>query len=402
MEIRVELAGVRLGPYSEKQVRDYLADGLVSLDDLACIEGTDEWKPVRTVLEKVPAAEVRPAPEPAEQVPEETGLSPDEADIAGPAPQIELPVVAKMEAPVDTMEDTQPLGVSPPTQVFAATPQNRPTALTLPLEVKSLAKKKSQVVKAIPGPVSLGSWAKASENPPPTFSAPIKVLTKKGEFEIKPKLKPILKTAPSAGSVSTLPAAITASDLTKVPATPNSKASALMSGTGKDVKASPTSLSVAPAKEKPKKITLPSQNELLTLAQFLESEAPPRLAPPVVLKSTGPLAKLSDKDGPPATSTPPIRESSGRKTVVAAPSTAPREYLYWLIIVLLVALVLVLCAWLVHGKKSSPTNIGKSESQSRQETRFIHGAQVVDMLPLRANKGLRSLCIFGLSNSKKC
>jgi tetratricopeptide (TPR) repeat protein len=53
MEIHVRLAGVQLGPYSEKQVRDYLAEGLLSPTDSARAEGAEHWIAVTELLDKL-------------------------------------------------------------------------------------------------------------------------------------------------------------------------------------------------------------------------------------------------------------------------------------------------------------------------------------------------------------
>jgi hypothetical protein len=42
------------GPYSEKEVRDRLLDGRISLDDLACRNGHKEWVPLRELLDTPP------------------------------------------------------------------------------------------------------------------------------------------------------------------------------------------------------------------------------------------------------------------------------------------------------------------------------------------------------------
>ncbi len=54
MEIHIRLAGVQLGPYSEKQVREYLSEGLVSPTDSARTDGTDNWIPVSDLLSSLP------------------------------------------------------------------------------------------------------------------------------------------------------------------------------------------------------------------------------------------------------------------------------------------------------------------------------------------------------------
>ena len=53
MEILIRLAGVQLGPYSEEQVRQHISDGLLSLTDLAKVEGTEEWASLAEILAQV-------------------------------------------------------------------------------------------------------------------------------------------------------------------------------------------------------------------------------------------------------------------------------------------------------------------------------------------------------------
>jgi tetratricopeptide (TPR) repeat protein len=61
MDIHIQLAGVSLGPYSEKQVRDYISEGLLSMEDKARIEGSLEWIPVSELVAMLPPV-TAPAP----------------------------------------------------------------------------------------------------------------------------------------------------------------------------------------------------------------------------------------------------------------------------------------------------------------------------------------------------
>jgi tetratricopeptide (TPR) repeat protein len=65
MDIHIQLAGVSLGPYSEKQVREYITEGLLSLADKARIEGSLEWIPVSDLVALLPPAS-EPTPPPAD------------------------------------------------------------------------------------------------------------------------------------------------------------------------------------------------------------------------------------------------------------------------------------------------------------------------------------------------
>ena len=80
MEIFIRLSGVELGPYSEEQVRQHIAEGLITLDDPAKLAGMDDWAPLSDILP--PEAEpVESAPEPAASAAPET---PDEPSEDGP------------------------------------------------------------------------------------------------------------------------------------------------------------------------------------------------------------------------------------------------------------------------------------------------------------------------------
>jgi tetratricopeptide (TPR) repeat protein len=61
MDIHIQLAGVSLGPYSEKQVRDYITEGLLSMEDKARIEGSLDWIPVSDLVALLPPV-AEPAP----------------------------------------------------------------------------------------------------------------------------------------------------------------------------------------------------------------------------------------------------------------------------------------------------------------------------------------------------
>jgi tetratricopeptide (TPR) repeat protein len=62
MDIHIQLAGVSLGPYNEKQVRDYISEGLLSMEDKARIEGSLEWIPVSDLVAMLPPVAAPAAP----------------------------------------------------------------------------------------------------------------------------------------------------------------------------------------------------------------------------------------------------------------------------------------------------------------------------------------------------
>jgi tetratricopeptide (TPR) repeat protein len=90
MEIHILLAGVQIGPFSEKQVREYLVDGLVSPTDMAKYDGMRDWETVKIVLANLPppqpvATVLSPTPEPPPPTP---AAIPDRTQpMASPAPQ---------------------------------------------------------------------------------------------------------------------------------------------------------------------------------------------------------------------------------------------------------------------------------------------------------------------------
>jgi tetratricopeptide (TPR) repeat protein len=68
MEIHVQMAGIELGPYSPKQVRAYLAEGLLLPSDRAREEGTTQWVAVAELLNRLPPATAEPAAAKADAV----------------------------------------------------------------------------------------------------------------------------------------------------------------------------------------------------------------------------------------------------------------------------------------------------------------------------------------------
>ncbi len=76
MEILILLAGIEVGPFSEEQVRQQLADGVVSPSDWAKIAGSKKWETIERVLATPPKA--IPAPDPSissEDAPKTPGVS---------------------------------------------------------------------------------------------------------------------------------------------------------------------------------------------------------------------------------------------------------------------------------------------------------------------------------------
>jgi len=103
MDIIIQLAGVQLGPYSEKQVREHLAEGLLAPTDPARHEGMDNWTPLREVLAKLASpshekvAHATPGQPPAIPASNEEAEAKEAATT--PAPEENLPEPVPIESP---------------------------------------------------------------------------------------------------------------------------------------------------------------------------------------------------------------------------------------------------------------------------------------------------------------
>ena len=326
MEIHVQLAGIKLGPYSEKQVRDYLADGLLSAGDPARLEGSDEWKPVEEILGAVRAEEAAPAKPPVKPISEEIAVKPDVIPEA-PLPQAESVEKEKVEPKAEAKEEVKS---PPPTASLPAVAlKNEPTPLSMPLVVKSLAKKNNPTTKTTPGLVSLAPLTKAAESPALVLSPPLKVLTKKPEPEAKSKIRPI-RTIPSIAKTGSIEGG---ANPEKVPQTPGALLPAPILVVGKKpeggvkITLSPPTPSTpvveAAVTEPPveKKIP-PAEDKPISLEQFTRQLAPPEAAPqPTVspVPAAAPETKIVSKPVAPATK--PVEPT----TPAPSPKTSPVE-----------------------------------------------------------------------------
>jgi tetratricopeptide (TPR) repeat protein len=104
MEIHIRLAGVELGPYTEEQVLQNISEGLLSLGDLAHVEGMQDWLPLGEVLNKLqsPAAtqNVKLTPD---------KLVPPSEESKKPAPAATIPLPED-----DLFSSTAPMPPTPP------------------------------------------------------------------------------------------------------------------------------------------------------------------------------------------------------------------------------------------------------------------------------------------------
>ena len=184
MEILIRLAGVQLGPYSEKQVRQHITEGLLSPTDSARHDGMQDWAPLSEVLERLPPPS-DPAPEPAADETSETPEAPKRAPSAPevthlPSRQQEANKVSLPSVINALAKNTRPMGPDAPA---AQTPSGRTafsTMTTSPLASGPQGTKKvsrASMIKALaqktsPLPTkSLVASAKAPPLAPPAAPA---------------------------------------------------------------------------------------------------------------------------------------------------------------------------------------------------------------------------------------
>jgi tetratricopeptide (TPR) repeat protein len=189
MEIHIQLAGVELGPYSEKQVRTYLADALLSPTDPARFEGTETWTTVTDVLAKI-AEPVTPAPAVPEK-PAPPTIPPQEPVAASPPPS--PPAEVRKSATLTS------------TSLLRTNPKSRDTIrVPLPQIAEALAKQTTQAVrKAIPSPSTSSAppVPKASEKARTSLLTAVNLLAKRAE----PAGKDAPASDPSSPSLTSRP-----------------------------------------------------------------------------------------------------------------------------------------------------------------------------------------------------
>jgi tetratricopeptide (TPR) repeat protein len=167
MEIHIQLAGVELGPYSERQVRDYLAEDLLSLTDPARLEGSPAWETVGDALGKLKAPA---APAPVTPVKPAPVAIPPQGTVSAPLPNPEI-----RKSPLVT---TAPLSSN--------NSKSRDTIrVPLPQIAEALARQTSQGVrKAIPAPTATGQ-TKSSEKARTSLLTAVSLLAKKSDPNAK-------------------------------------------------------------------------------------------------------------------------------------------------------------------------------------------------------------------------
>jgi tetratricopeptide (TPR) repeat protein len=165
MEIHILLAGTRIGPFSEQQVRQYLVEGLATPTDLAMIEGTTDWQPLEVILGQRPASS--PSPENISVTPAAT--EPPSDALEGANNQSSSDMQTDATETTNPATTALPAGASQPLPLTASQRTKRKLSKIviqpmLPLETTPgpLPKKKTQT----------GKTALNIESPRPTTSLP--------------------------------------------------------------------------------------------------------------------------------------------------------------------------------------------------------------------------------------
>jgi tetratricopeptide (TPR) repeat protein len=190
MEIHIQLAGVQLGPYSEKQVRDYLAEGLLSEADPARFDGTETWESVKDILAKNSAARVAP---PAPPVPEPA--PPAEArrtsSITKSTNSIPLPRTSRETIRIPLPQLKKAIAGHTSQAVKATAAENAKAAMDA---AKVAAAEAAAVKSTAPLPAKPSDLARTS------LLSAVKILAKKPEKEIVEEAPAVIE-APKASTV---------------------------------------------------------------------------------------------------------------------------------------------------------------------------------------------------------
>ena len=199
MEIHIQLAGVQLGPYSEKQVRAYLDEGLLSLTDPARFEDVETWVMVKDVLDAPKPA--TPAPStlkpsvPAPPAPSARSVKPALAEKAlTPSPAEKTPrtivapqaPIADVNAPRPVVEGRRSSAGFTTSLIPIPKPASKETIrVPIPQLSKSIAQQATVVKKAIPveQPPSAPAAPKSSEKARTSLLTAVNILAKKSTPE---------------------------------------------------------------------------------------------------------------------------------------------------------------------------------------------------------------------------
>jgi hypothetical protein len=199
MEFLIRLAGVQLGPYSEEQVRQHLADGLLSITDSARREGMTDWAPLGELLGEAPPPHHESVPEPGMDAPEPPAAAEEEQNPEAPkqaphAPSEVSDLPARRPEPSDEpdlsdFKKTLLLGPTAPVRPTGLGPTPTSIATTSPLVPTNQTTKKvsrAALVKALSSKTSPLPTKPINAPPRPPIAAP----------EPKPAPKPMAPPLP--------------------------------------------------------------------------------------------------------------------------------------------------------------------------------------------------------------
>ncbi len=165
MEIHIILAGERVGPLSEMQLREYLGQGLVSTSDLAYFDGMDNWQPLDLILPHLTAS--TPGPDPIS-----TDIASTEPPASADAVEKNEPALAMTNDTTTHFEPFELTAVPPPTEPIPPLTATQKTKRKmskiviqpiLPLEPTTPMKKKPRTGKL---PVTLEPLRPTTSLPP--------------------------------------------------------------------------------------------------------------------------------------------------------------------------------------------------------------------------------------------
>lgn len=329
MEIIIRLAGVQLGPYTVKQVREYLVEGLVSSSDPAKHEGITDWIPVSELLANLPPQAEEPPP-----LVREAAVRPKP-----PSEKIPLPTLAEVLArtispitatsvvaiPLTGPKSSTPKSIRAPQAFKARETQSLGVPPTQPSTTESL---KSKHTQSLPVPPT-----------PPPLKVPTGRLT-------TPKPE-----APASGMLRASALLLPASKLTKSTALPPSEDSiqAKLTKTGAlppplpSAAKAPAEKPVAPEVEtpEPKPVTKVSLDQAITSKPETTIVVSPAAAPqpqeapkleetpkaketaPVIIPPITPPPTMAPVEKKPIAVVPPL-PSTGRQTS-SLPSPRPKN-----------------------------------------------------------------------------
>lgn len=141
VEIHIRLAGQDIGPFSEKQVRQYMGEGLVTPTDLASHGELTDWQPVESLLASLPPpvistpvfADPSPLTEDGPQLPPEAPAAKSETpEPEKPSEKIETPEPDAAETKAEPEAEAKPVSEKETDPVaLSKRPKSGKTAVTI-------------------------------------------------------------------------------------------------------------------------------------------------------------------------------------------------------------------------------------------------------------------------------